>query len=194
MITRTRIALLLCALVVVAGLSSSALAGQSRSTARSVYVDGDSLAVGTGWYLGRFLPGWALHQAVSVSRHAYEGVSAVRARGTALEPIVVDLGTNDDPGAVSRFAGYVRETVRLAGPSRCVVWSTVNRPPSGGVSYDGYNAVLRTLDRLYRSLHVYDWASIARANPGWFGADGVHPSATGYRVRAAGLARVIKSC
>src|SRR5262245_28759730 len=193
---RARIALLLASAAAYAAVSHvSALAEPGRAAARTVYVDGDSLAVGTGWYLGGFLPGWAVRQAVSVSRHAYEGAYAVRARGRALERVVViDLGTNDDPSAVSRFAGYVREIVRAAGPSRCLIWSTVNRPPYNGISYDGYNSVLRQLDQRYASLHVFDWASIARANPQWFGSDGVHPSGAGYRVRASGLARMIKNC
>jgi hypothetical protein len=174
-----------------AALAASAQSGGSRA----VYVDGDSLAVGTGWYLGNYLRGWSLRSAVSISRHAYEGAYAVRARGAALEHVLVlDLGTNDDPSAVSSFAGYVREIVRAAGPSRCVIWSTVNRPPYNGISYEGYNSVLRQLDRRYASLHVFDWAAMARANPQWFGADGVHPSGTGYRSRASALARLIKSC
>jgi lysophospholipase L1-like esterase len=193
---RARIAqLLVCAAAAAAVLAATAGAGSVRSAARSAYVDGDSLAVGTSGYLGRFLPGWALHEAVGVSRHTYEGLYAVRARGAALERVlVIDLGTNDDPSAVSSFAGYVRDIVRAAGPTRCVIWSTVNRPPYNGVSYAGYNSVLRSLDRRYPTLHVFDWASLAQANPGWFGADGVHPGAAGYRVRAAGIARLVKSC
>jgi lysophospholipase L1-like esterase len=195
MTTRARIALLLACAAAGAALGSTALAGSGRSAARTVYVDGDSLAVGTSWYLSRFLPGWVLRQTVGVSRHAHEGASAVRARGSALERVlVIDLGTNDDPSAVSRFAAYVREIVRVAGPSRCVIWPTVNRPPYNGVSYEGYNHALRQLDRRSATLHVFDWASIARANPQWFGSDGVHPSGAGYRVRASALARMISSC
>jgi hypothetical protein len=195
MTTRARIALLLACAAAGAALGSTALAGSGRSAARTVYVDGDSLAVGTSWYLSRFLPGWVLRQTVGVSRHAYEGASAVRARGSALERVlVIDLGTNDDPSAVSRFAAYVREIVRVAGSSRCVIWPTVNRPPYNGVSYESYNNALRQLDRRSATLHVFDWASIARANPQWFGSDGVHPSSAGYRVRASALARMISSC
>jgi GDSL-like Lipase/Acylhydrolase family len=177
--------------------SAAAVAAPHRSSARTLYIDGDSLSVGTGWYLSTYLPGWTFRGTVAVSRHAYQGVYAVelRAREGLLERVVVvDLGTNDDPSAVSRFRADVREVVRVAGPSRCVVWSTINRPPYNGVSYDGYNATLAVLDARYRNLHVFDWAGLARAHPEWFGPDGVHPTAAGYRARAAGLARVIKSC
>jgi lysophospholipase L1-like esterase len=189
-------------LALVLGLACSwaaggALAGTTRSPARTVYVDGDSLSVGTGWYLSSFLPGWTLRDTVAVSRHAYQGVAAVeeRAREGLLERVVVvDLGTNDDPSAVSTFKGYVLAVLRAAGPSRCVIWSTINRPPYNGISYDGYNAVLRSLDRRYANLHVFDWARLARAHPEWFGPDGVHPSQAGYRARASGLAWLIKHC
>ena len=137
-------------------LASSLLRRGARSrcpgapASRTLYVDGDSLAVGTGWYLSTYLPGWTMHGTLAVSRHASQGVRSIeeRAREGLLERVVVvDLGTNDDPGAVSRFAGYVRDVVRAAGPSRCVVWSTINRPPYGGVSYSGYNAALKAARR-----------------------------------------------
>jgi hypothetical protein len=168
-----------------------------KTASRTLYVDGDSLAVGTGWYLSTFLPGWTLRGTAVVSRHAYQGAYAVeeRARERLLERVVVvDLGTNDDPSAVSRFRSYVMEVVRAAGPSRCVIWSTINRPPYNGVSYGGYNDVLTALDARYRNLHVFDWAGLARAHPEWFGPDGVHPTTTGYKARAAGLSRIIKQC
>jgi lysophospholipase L1-like esterase len=186
------------ALALVLGCAAgSAVAAPERSASHTLYVDGDSLAVGTGWYLSAYLRGWTLRGTVAVSRHASQGAQSVeeRAREGLLERVVlVDLGTNDDPGAVSRFAGYVREVLRAAGPSRCVIWSTINRPPYEGISYSGYNAALKALDARYRSLHVFDWAGLAAAHPEWFGPDGVHPSTAGYRARAGGLARLVKNC
>lgn len=193
-VRRLTLLALVLALLAAAG---GALASQGRSAARTLYVDGDSLSVGTGWYLSSYLRGWTLRGTVAVSRHASEGVAAVeqRARQGVLERVVVvDLGTNDDPSAVSRFHGYILDVIRAAGPSRCVIWSTINRPPYNGISYDGYNAVLRSLDARYRSLHVFDWAGLAKAHPWWFGPDGVHPTNAGYRARASGLAWLIKRC
>src|SRR5690348_371612 len=185
--------------VVLACIASTggALATTTRSAARTLYVDGDSLSVGTGWYPSSFLPGWTLRGTVAVSRHAYQGAGAVEARakeGLLERVVVLDLGTNDDPSAVSTFSGYVLGVLRAAGPSRCVIWSTINRPPYNGVSYDGYNAVLLSLDRKYTNLHVFDWARLARSYPQWFGPDGVHPNQTGYHARASGLAWIIKRC
>jgi hypothetical protein len=192
-----RMVLFALVLVAAAGAATAVLAAPGRSTARTLYVEGDSLSVGTGWYLPAFLHGWAMTASSAVSRHAPEGVAAVeeRAREGVLERVVVlDLGTNDDPSAVSSFRSGVLGVLKSAGPSRCVIWSTINRPPYGGVSYDGYNTVLRTLDKRYKNLHVFDWARLARAHPEWFGSDGVHPTNAGYRARASGLAWIVKRC
>lgn len=156
---------------------------------------GDSLAVGTGVYLPADLRGWSLTTSAEVSRHADEGPSGLRAYGRRLPRVlVVSLGTNDDPGAVSRFVRSVRGVLRVAGPARCVIWSTIFRPPFAGVSYDGYNRALRRIEQRHRALHVFDWQALARSHPQWFGPDGVHPNADGYRQRAAHLARLVRRC
>ena len=54
--------------------------------------------------------------------------------------------------------------------------------------------MLRRAAISYRNFRVFDWQALAKAHPQWFGSDGVHPTAAGYRVRAAALARLIKTC
>ena len=75
-----------------------------------------------------------------------------------------------------------------------MIWSTIVRPPYNGVSYEGYNRVLRRASARYANFRVFDWKALAHGHPRWFGSDGVHPTADGYRARAAALARLIKSC
>jgi lysophospholipase L1-like esterase len=176
---------LVCALVV-----SFPAAGAGT---RTVLHYGDSLAVGTDLYLDRYLRDWTVRSSTDVSRHAADAPSALAALGPSLPRVVVlSVGTNDDPGAVSDFRRIVRRTVGVAGPSRCVVWATIVRPPYQGVPYSGYNQVLRTAAARHANLVVLDWAAMARTHPGWFGADGVHPSMTGYRARAAATARLVR--
>jgi lysophospholipase L1-like esterase len=171
-----------------------ASAAASGAGQRTVLNYGDSLAVGTQLYLGDYLGGWQVRAETAISRHAADVPVALRSLGPALpHVVVVSAGTNDDPGTVSRFARMVRETVAVAGSSRCVIWATIVRPPYEGVSYAGYNHALETIARHHPTLHVLDWAAMAQAHPGWFGSDEVHPSMTGYRARAAATARLIRT-
>ena len=176
-----------CALLVSSPLSA---AGNG-----AVLSYGDSLSVGTDLFLGGYLRGWSVRSVTEVSRHADDVPGALRSYGRALpRVVVVSAGTNDDPGRVSGFARIVQQALSIAGPSRCVVWSTIVRPPYQGVSYDGYNRALESIARRNTNLHVLDWAAMARAHPSWFGTDGVHPSMTGYRARAAAVARLVERC
>jgi len=180
------------------GVLACALVAASPGPAasnRNVLSYGDSLSVGTDLFIARYLRGWTVRSDASLSLHAGSVPAALRSYGGALpRVIVVSAGTNDDPGRVSGFARTVRETLAVAGPRRCVVWSTIVRPPYNGVSYSGFNRALEQIARSRGTLRVFDWVSMARAHPSWFGSDGVHPTATGYRARAAAIARLVRGC
>lgn len=186
---------LAAATIVCAFSAATAAPAQDARTSRTLLHFGDSLAVGTGVFLPDRLAGWSLTQSFGISRHADEAPAGLRAYGAALPHVIaISLGTNDDPGAASRFARTVGAVLRIAGPDRCVIWSTIVRPPYGGVSYEGYNKALRRTARTHGRFRLLDWQAMAQAHPQWFGADGVHPSASGYRARAAALARLARSC
>ena len=185
----------LVALACAVACALAAASPLSAAGSRTVLSYGDSLSIGTDLFLDGLLRGWNVRSEAVISRHASDVPSALRAFGSSLPSvIVVSAGTNDDPGRVSGFARIVRETLAVAGPQRCVVWATIVRPPYGGVSYDGYNRALAAIARTHGNLLVLDWAAMARANPAWFGRDGVHPTMTGYRARAAATARLVQRC
>jgi len=162
-----------------------------RARAPRVFVNGDSLAVGTRPYLPRALPGWPVAQSTSISRQAGDGAGVLRAQGRNLAQIIfVSLGTNGSAGASDYFRDAVRAVMHVAGPERCVVWANIVRPGA----YERLNAILAAENRRRRNLVVFDWASMARRNPGWFAPDGVHPNATGYEARARGIAEKIRDC
>jgi lysophospholipase L1-like esterase len=176
-------------------LAPGATGHAARGPARTMLVDGDSLAAGTAPYLPGDLRGWRVRQSYSISRHTPDGVSLLRGYGKSLPRVVVlSLGTNDDPRSISAFRAEVRRAARIVGPHRCIVWANVFRPPVVGSTYAGYNRVLRQEDRSHRNLRVYDWVRTARKHRYWFGPDGVHPTATGYQVRAHELARSVRRC
>ena len=108
--------------------------------------------------------------------------------------IFVSLGTNDHPSATASFEGEVERVLDAAGPSRCVLWANIARPPYAGVSYAGYNSVLERLSFSRPNLTVIDWAGITRGQGGLLGSDGVHATSEGYEVRAQAIASAIASC
>ena len=193
-VTRRTAALAVAALVIWS--MAPAAGGSARhGLGKRLFVVGDSLAVGTKPYLPRYLHGWRIRSAISISKHAPEGAAELARRGRSLPPVVVaSLGTNDDPHATGSFEAAVRRSLRSAGRRGCVVWPNIVRPAVGGATYAGYNRVLNRLASRNDPLRVVDWAAIAAHNRAWFGPDGVHPNATGYIVRARAIARQVRRC
>lgn len=170
------------------GVVAPALAASPAELAEgrrsSVYVQGDSLTVGAGPHIKQQLRGNVKDVAVDaeVGRFTATGMHRLAQSGSAQRSKVwvVALGTNDapDPGSLRH---HVVRSLELAGPERQVVWLTVERPgPYGRV-----NTMLRRLDRQADRLTVVDWARHVHDHPGLIGGDGVHATASGYRIRGA---------
>ncbi|MFL5869661.1 MAG: hypothetical protein ACJ75R_01155 [Solirubrobacterales bacterium] len=161
---------------------------------RAVFAVGDSLGEGTRPYLPGALPGWAIEQSVSTSRHAPEGVSIIGSRGGLPAVIVFALGTNDDPRNVAGFSNSIHEVLQIAGKTRCVVVPNIVRPPVGGATYAGYNNVIAAAARHHENFREADWAGLVARNRGWLAGDGVHVTATGYMARARLIAGQVERC
>ena len=176
-------------------LLAAVTAARAAPAVHSVYHVGDSLAYGTSLYLPRYLKSWKLTQDVDVSMQSYSVPDHVTAQGAGLARVLlVSAGTNGSPSAIGLFKADVRKVLTLAGPSRCVVWANIVRPPYQGVSYDGINRALAELDRQYRNLVVFDWARMIARNPSALAADGVHVAVPFYKKRAQGIAALAKRC
>jgi hypothetical protein len=177
-------------------IAGGALAADARRHHRKprVFVNGDSLAVGTRPYLPRDLRRYRVTQSTSISRHAPEGVDIMRGFSHFPRAVVMSLGTNDDPRAVDEFRSAVRTTIHLAGRHHCVVWPNIVRPPVAGAGYAGYNHVLAVQNREHRNMRVVKWTRMVKRHPSWIGSDGVHPNADGYASRAAVIAREVRRC
>ena len=193
-VTRRGALLLLAALAVASPVPATA-GPRGHRVGKRVFVVGDSLAVGTRPYLGRALGGWRVRTSATISKQAPQGAAELMRRRRHLPPVVVaSLGTNGDPRAVAGFEGSVKRALRAVGKHGCLVWPNIVRPAVGGTSYAGYNRVLAGLAARRDNLRVVDWATIAAHNRGWFGPDGVHPTATGYMVRARAIAGQVRRC
>ena len=171
-------------------------AGGGAALTRSVYVDGDSLAEGTAPYLPALLPHWSLRQ-------SYASRSPGRASGSRSSGPSSRASSRSSSSASARtttraasrtFRTGLREILAIAGPSRCVVWTNIVRPPAAGTSYDGLNRALSAAAATHRNLVVVDWRALVRSHPGWLRADGVHATAAGYKGRAAAIAAAVKEC
>jgi hypothetical protein len=167
--------------------------GATAGSGRALVV-GDSLAEGTEAPLARLLPGWRIETSAYTGRHTDDGVSEILGTSKLPPVLVVSLGTNDDPSAVSSFESSVEAVLQAAGQSRCVIWANIVRPPYNGVSYAGYNRALIQAAAVNPNLTIVDWAGIVRSDPGVLAADGVHATPSGYQARAEAIAQAMQSC
>lgn len=167
----------------------------SRSTA-PVYLIGDSLAQGIQPLMSRELAGRPLHIDAMRSRPMAAGMRIAQGvpKGSIL---AISLFTNDDPRSVAALDAAVRQSAAIVGPSGCVVWATIVRPPYAGVSYAAANARLQQLADtrgLGAPMRIVPWAAAVASDPSLVGGDGVHGTPAGYATRAALYAQAIKSC
>jgi hypothetical protein len=168
--------------------------GTKRSTSRggTVTLLGDSLNVGVERYLSRTLPGWRVVPNDLVGRTTPAGIVELRAGRPPLSShVVISLGTNDSPGAVSAFRADVATVLGLIGPNRCIAWATIWRD---GAPDDAFNAVLRDAAAANHRLRIVEWAEMVRAHPDLLAPDGLHGNEKGYLERAKAVAEATRGC
>jgi hypothetical protein len=176
--------------------SSPAPSGRGRS----LVLVGDSLAVGVRALLPAALPGWSVDVLGRVGRPLAEGMDLIdglqlSAESESARPILaISLFTNDDPTHTQALQAAARRTLELVGEHGCVIWATIARPPVNGVSYEAANALLARLAGGDPRLVIVPWAERVAANAGLLGADGVHPTPTGYEYRARLYADAAQAC
>ena len=179
------------ALLALALVPAGATAGPPR-----LFVLGDSVALDTGPFLKRELPGWRIEEDYSLARMAAEAVRDLRARREQRPPlprlIHVSSGTGDDPTRPAAFRRSVRRLMRVAGPRRCVVWPNIFHL-SLRFDYTALNLVLAEQDLRFENLRSFDWHAMVAENIDWL-VDPVHVNRVGRAARAAALAREVRAC
>jgi GDSL-like Lipase/Acylhydrolase family len=158
----------------------------------TVTLVGDSLNVGIEPYVGSALPGWTVVTNDRVGRTTPEAIVELEAgRPTLSNYVVVSLGTNDPPTAVTDFRRDVRRVLGLVGPNRCIVWATIWRD---GAPNTAFNDVLREAAAANQRLELVDWAEMVDRRPELLAADGLHGNEDGYRERAGAIAAAARRC
>ncbi len=168
-------------------VTPAAAAPESKPKPVNVFIEGDSLTVGAAGGLRQRLRPHVKKVKIDaqVGRFTSTGLSRVAraSRAQHARVWVLALGTNDGPYP-HQLRQHVLRSLRMAGPSRDVVWVTIKRP--GG--YRRVNTTLRAMDARYDNLHVVDWAKTVSRYPGLIGGDRVHGTTRGYQVRAKMIA------
>jgi hypothetical protein len=143
---------------------------------------GDSVMLDYQTPLQTDVPGIDVEASVSRQWGAGEDLlTQLKSEGQLGAEVIVGLSTNG-PISTSDFDDMMNI---LQGASRIVFVNVhVDRPWQ-----DSNNAVLAAGAARYPSVVIADWASLAAANPGWFGADGTHLAIDG--TGASALASLI---
>ena len=185
------------ALAAVALMGLLAPAALADAPPKRLFVIGDSLADDNSAYLSHRLPGWRIEQDISFARSARETARDLRARSRErprLAPIVhVSSGTGDDPTEFAAFGATVRRVMRIAGPSRCVVWANIWRLRLEEPTFATLNFVLGGGRRQARQPAGRRLACDGRAHGDWV-VDLVHVDVAGNRARARAVAREVRAC
>ncbi|HEY8088569.1 MAG TPA: acyltransferase family protein [Polyangiaceae bacterium] len=107
---------------------------------------------------------------------------------------VLALGTNDSAntgGDVERLGARIDAMMALIGPDHPALWTTTrtlhDRGPYQNAHMQSWTQALTQACARHPNMRVYDWASEVKDE--WFSKDGIHPGSTGYRERAARIAR-----
>ena len=174
--------------------AAALVASQAAAQSGPVLVVGDSLEVGTGPHLRRELAAVPVTVDARRGRPSSEGVRILRERLRSGHQVVVfDLGTNDDPSRTATFARNLAAARKLAG-DRCLVVSTLARPPAGGVPVDGLNRIIRDFADATPDARLVEWEAAVKANPALLTSDDVHATRAGYAARARLVAAGVEEC
>jgi hypothetical protein len=188
-----RAAALILALTL-AVLVAAALPDGSPAQSGGVLVVGDSLEVGTGPYLRRELGSTPLTIDAKTGRPSSVGLGVLSSKLKPSDRVVVfDLGVNDDPSQPGLLAHNLEAVKKMVG-ARCLVVSTLSRPPLNGVTIEGMNREIQSFVSGTAGAQLFDWHAATQSDPGLLGPDHLHPGPAGYAARARMLAGVIGSC
>jgi peptidoglycan/LPS O-acetylase OafA/YrhL len=111
---------------------------------------------------------------------------------------VIALGTNDtaDVAIGSGVTDVARiQQMMSAAHGQPVMWvdviSLLSSGPYAEANMQQWNATLRHACSRYPNMRIFDWASLAQTEPGWFISDGIHYTSAGYAIRGRQIAQAL---
>jgi lysophospholipase L1-like esterase len=174
--------------VLLATLIGPATVSAAPARTGTVFVEGDSLTVGSSAAIKSHLRRDFRRITVDaqVGRNTPAGISRLDAGRTA-SVWVVALGTNDAPSPAT-MRHHVRTVLKRAG-DRPVLWVSVWRSPA----YGKVNKMLGAMDARSSQLAVLRWDLFIKEHPRLLASDRIHLTPAGYEVRGRMIAEAVRS-
>jgi hypothetical protein len=169
-----------------------AVIGDSLLSYDRADLDGSLRAVGWAGTQIDAVPSRRIPASVRAPLSGIKAIRALRATGFDTRYWIIALGTNDigllgaaDPRPL------ITSLLDELGPGTTVLWVNADQPrfPQATARFDAALAAVLA----ERGGYVFDWASLARANPTWLVSDGIHLTGTGFRQRHRLLAQASRA-
>ena len=150
--------------------------GRIQGLDSHVWVEGDSVLLGTVDTLPDALKGWTVHMDTVGSRRLTEAIPVLRDNRYSLGPVVaIQMGNNYIPGEDGDFASQLVTAMHIMRNVQRVVWVTVATASSSQREID--RDIMKAA-KVYPSIRVANWAPIIAKHPG-YAYDGLHLTPTG---------------
>jgi lysophospholipase L1-like esterase len=151
-------------------------------------------AVGVERFLPEISGGRSMVERLQNQENATEVVERTRAAGFD-GCWVLAVGVNDSAntrGDVGKLVARIDTMMAKVGRAP-VLWTTsktlLGAGPYQNENMEAWNQAIASACARYPNVRVYDWASEVQDD--WFVGDGIHPNATGFRERAARIAKAL---
>jgi len=153
--------------------------------ANSVFVEGDSVLLGTTTTLPAALVGWNVTMDVVGSRRLTQAIPVLQARRAEIgRVLVIQMGNNYIPGEGGSFASQIDQAMAVVAGVERVVWITVAEV--NGATRVAINNDIRAAATRHPNIVVAEWAPLVAAHPEYAPGDALHLTADG-RIAMADL-------
>lgn len=146
--------------------------------ASSVFVEGDSVLLGTTETLPAALYGWIVTMDTVGSRRLAQAIPILQQRrGEIGRVVVIQLGNNYIPGEGGSYGSQIDQTMAVLDGVDRVVWLTISE--ALGPTRVEINHEIRAAASRWSNLVVAEWAPMVAEHPEYAPGDGLHLTQSG---------------